>query len=249
MKTFSLLLKSLDPKPSRQELEEISVEVPSVAKADCAGIVSDWFGIVVSGISIEDARLLQTALRSKGCATDVVGDDDIPALHPDIRCQRVALTKSQVILTNSMNRRQDRNKDELVFISAGMVSRNKLITRYKTVSETRETRYGNYTVPVERAVKCEETKTSFRVDFFFSTAPHRISLELDSDSVIFFGDRHVRLKNSTELLVLMVDLLAIVPPERTNRSLRELALDQVYPSMHGYEEELRWAFYRLGANS
>jgi hypothetical protein len=30
-------------------------------------------------------------------------------------------------------------------------------------------------------------------------------------------------------------------------SLRELSTTDIYPSMRAYEEEIRWAFYRLGA--
>ena len=55
------------------------------------------------------------------------------------------------------------------------------------------------------------------------------------------------MKNSLDLTVLLVDLQALLPPERMNRCLRELSLTEVYPRLRAYEEELRWAFYRLGA--
>jgi hypothetical protein len=32
-----------------------------------------------------------------------------------------------------------------------------------------------------------------------------------------------------------------------NRGLRELSTETLYPSLQAYEEEIRWAFYRLGA--
>ena len=94
----------------------------------------------------------------------------------------------------------------------------------------------------------ESTPTEFfRIDLFFSAAPFRVSLEIEKDTVIFYGERSIRVKNTLDLTVLMVDLQVLLPPERMNLALRELSLSQIYPSMHAYEEELRWSFYRLGA--
>ena len=99
----------------------------------------------------------------------------------------------------------------------------------------------------DRNVLRIEEKRFFRIDFFFSSEPCRVSLEIEKETVFFYGDRSIRMKNKLDLTVLMVDLQALLPPERMNRSLRELSLTQVYPRMRAYEEELRWAFYRLGA--
>lgn len=91
-----------------------------------------------------------------------------------------------------------------------------------------------------------EESDHFRIDLFFSSAPHRISLEMGKESVITYGARPIRMKNTTELTVLMVDLKSLLPPERMNRALREISREP-YPTLRAYEEELRWAFYRLGA--
>ena len=70
---------------------------------------------------------------------------------------------------------------------------------------------------------------------------------MDKDSVITYGGRPIRMKNRTELTVLLVDLGSLLPPERMNRGLRELSTEALYPSLQAYEEEIRWAFCRLGA--
>jgi len=245
--TYSLLLQSLEPKPTRQELEEISQSVPAIAKADCRFLLEDWYGIVVSRVDSETANEFQAALRKHGIPSDVVADHDIPALHNDFRCQRIRIHPQSLLLSDVMGRTYERDRNDLVFVAAGAVEKQRMVSDYELELETRYTGDGSYTVPVNKRIHRFEKKSYFRADLFFSASPNRLSLELENDSVIFYMDRPVRLKTPLDLKVLMVDLHALLPPERMNRSLRNLSIDQVYPTMHAYEEELRWAFYRLGA--
>ncbi len=244
---FSLLLHALDPKPTRQQLEDISRKVPPVAKADCAFILKDWFGIVASGLLREDAMAFQNGLREIGITTDIVDDLEIPALHPDFRCQRFDLELGKITLTTAMNRKQVRRKEELVFVAIGRIIRDKVSKT--SVREPFRNYSGSHDYePAVRVTSTEYIPTEFfRIDFFFSSDPYRISLEIDKETVLFSGERSIRMKNTLDLTVLMVDLQTLLPPERMNLALRELSLLRVYPSMHAYEEELRWSFYRLGA--
>lgn len=245
--TFSLLLHALDPRPDRKALEAITVNVPGIARADSGGILSDWFGIVTYGLSIQDAHAFQTGLRTLGCETDIIPDSDIPALHSDFRCHIIDLDPENITLTTAMNRRQQRNRSELVFAAAGVVERARQESDYELQTEVRYIEGGAYTVNVPKRVSKTVEKDYFRIDLFFSSAPHRVSLEMDKDSVITYGSRPIRLKNRTELTVLMCDLQTLLPPDRQNLALRKLSTEPLYPSLHGYEEEIRWMFYRLGA--
>jgi hypothetical protein len=245
--SFSLLLHALEPKPDRKALEEITVEVPSIARADAAGILRGWFGIVSSGLSLEDAQAFHAGLRTLGCETDIVPDGDIPSLHQDFRCHLIDLTAETLILTNAMNRRQERGRDEFVFAAAGIVERERPVSDYEMQTEVRYFEGGAYTTQVPTRVSKTVEKDYFRIDLFFSREPHRISLEMDRDSVITYGGRPIRMKNRTELTVLLADLGSLLPPERMNRGLRELSTENLYPSLQAYEEEIRWSFHRLGA--
>lgn len=210
-------------------------------------ILQGWFGIVSSGLGIEDATAFQTGLRTLGCETDIVPDADIPSLHHDFRCHLIELTGESIILTTAMNRRQERRRDEFVFAAAGIVERERSVSDYELQPEVRYFEGGAYTTQVSTRVTKTVEKDYFRIDLFFSHEPHRISLEMDRDSVITYGGRPLRMKNRTELTVLLVDLASLLPPERMNRGLRELSTETLYPSMQAYEEEIRWSFYRLGA--
>lgn len=101
--------------------------------------------------------------------------------------------------------------------------------------------------PSKKRFKQAVDKTFFRIDLFFTHEPNRISIEIDSESVFFYGDLPMRLKDTLNLKIVMTDLSCLLPPGRMNTSLRERTMDRTYSSMNAYEEEIRWAFYRLGA--
>lgn len=247
--SFSLLLQHIEHPPTRQLLEEISLKVPGVAKADCAGFLEHWCGIVASNLEIHDARAFQAALRSAGYETDIVLDHEIPALHPDYRCQRIAISQDSILMTDAMGRSRDKLRKELVFASAGIIVRQTLVTKFRVEIETRYSSHGDYSVPVENRSKQPVDKTFFRIDLFFTNEPNRLSIEIDSESVFFYSDILMRLRDKLNLKVLMTDLSFLLPAERMNTSLRERSLDHTYSSMNAYEEEIRWAFYRLGAKA
>lgn len=247
--SFSLLLHHIDHPPSRQILEDISLNVPGVAKADCVGFLEHWLGIVASNLELNDAQAFQSALRSAGYETDIVLDRDIPVLHSDYRCQRIAITDQLLLLTDAMGRSRNKPRNELVFASAGIVERQTLVTKFRVEIETRYSSHGNYSVPVENRFRKAVDKSVFRIDLFFTHEPNRISIEIDSESVFFYSDILMRLRDTLNLKILMTDLSFLLPAERMNTSLRERSLDHTYSSMNAYEEEIRWAFYRLGAKA
>ncbi|MES2982863.1 MAG: hypothetical protein V4727_11165 [Verrucomicrobiota bacterium] len=247
--SFSLLLHEIEHPPTRQMLEELSLKVPGIAKADCAGFLEHWCGIVASNLELQDAQAFQAALRGAGYETDIVLDRDVPALHSDYRCQRIALTDQWILLSDAMGRSRNKPRNELVFAAAGVVEKQKLMTKFKLEIETREMGRSRYDALAEKRYKQEVDKIFFRIDLFFSTEPHRISLEIDHESVLFYATRPIRLKDTLNLKILMTDLHALLPPDRTNTSVRERSMDHTYSSMNAYEEEIRWAFYRLGAKA
>lgn len=247
--SFSLLLRDLGHPPTRQKLEEISFNVPNVVKADCAGLLNHWHGIVISNLELNDAHVFQAALREAGYETDIVMDQDVPTLHSDFRCQKITLTDPLIILTDAMGRSRNKPRNELVFASAGIIERQTLVTKFKIELETPDSIHGDYMIPVENRFKQAVDKTFFRIDLFFTHEPNRISLEIDADTVLFYGDIPMRMKNTLNLKILMTDLSSLLPPDRMTTSLRECSLDHTYLSMIAYEEEIRWAFYRLGAGA
>lgn len=243
--TYSLLQHSLDQKISREDLEEASVWVPRVARADCPGILRDLFGILVSGLSKEDALAFRAALLGKGFTTEVVADHEVPTLHESYQVQRVGRQDGQLCLTNSMGRVTTRDTSELVFVAAGFIRRVRRVAENKLrLNFGSGQRQGMPMLESHREYH-DEQETEFRVDFFFHTEPRRIHLVLTDDSAMFYEGEAMRMRDIDGLRAMARKLAGMVPPLRWNRFLTHMDVCPEYPSMHAYEEELRWHFYRL----
>lgn len=245
MTTYSLLQISLDQTIDRESLEEASQSVPSVARGDCAQIQRDLFGIVVSQLSLEEAKAFQVELKRHGFPTELVADHELPVLHEAFTVQRIELREKALLFTDTMGRVQTRNPEDLVFVSGGFLTRSKM--KSDLVMET-----GNPDRPreLQHAARLErqyrfDAVPEFRLDFFFWSAPNRIRASVSAESMMFFQSRPVRLRDTALLLGAMMDLREILPPERVGAGLMRSDTKNFYPSLRSYEEEIRWHFHRL----
>ncbi|MEO5916613.1 MAG: hypothetical protein ABIS50_20425 [Luteolibacter sp.] len=245
MSTFSLLQVSLDQTIDRESLEEASDAAPSVARADCAGMQRDLFGIVVSGLSFEEATAFQAALKLQGFATDVVADSEIPVLHEAFTIQRIDLAKDALIFTDTIGREQSRPLEELVFIAGGFLTQRKSKTEWKMGVRHISSSNGSLDIPTPERQHKEENVPEFRLDFFFSSSPNRLRASVSADSMMFFRGRPLRLRDTALLLGAMMDLQEILPPDRVGAGLKRSDTKNAYPSLRSYEEEIRWHFHRL----
>ncbi len=244
MATFSLLQESLASKISREALEEASTCVPSVARADCARMCQDLFGIVVSGLPYEEAEAFQAALKQQGLATHVVADADIPLLHEAFTIQRINISETALTFTDAMGRESNRSFEDLVFIAGGFLSREKMISKLMLHSrDIWERESGHF--PRLESRKVTEELAEFRLDFFFTTAPHRLRATVSADCMMFFRDRPLRLRDNALLFGAMMDLCELLPPERISEGLKQPDTRTYYPSLKSYEEEIRWHFHRF----
>ena len=244
MTTFSLLQESLASRISREELEEISVGVPSVARADCARMSQDLFGIVVSGLSFEDANAFQTGLKQHGFPTQVVADSEIPLLHEAFTIQRISIAENALIFTDSMGRESLRPREDLVFIAGGFLSREKMVSKLMLQARDAWEKHSTH-IPRLESRKVIEEFPEFRLDFFFTTAPHRLRATVSAASMMFFRDRPLRPRDTALLLGAVLDLRDLLPPDRIAEGLKQPDTRIYYPSMKSYEEEIRWHFHRF----
>lgn len=234
MATYSLLQVSLDQTISRQDLEDASASVPSVARADCGNIARDLFGILASHLPLEEAQTFQSELKRRGFPTDVVADRDLPTLHEAFTVQKIELQGNVLCFTDTIGRVQTRPREGLVFVAGGFLTQSKirhsLIARCDAETDRPESK---------------TTAPEFRLDFFFWSAPHRLRASISSESMMFFQQRPMRLRDTALLLGAMMDLQDFLPRERIGAGLRRLDTKIFYPSLKSYEEEIRWHFYRL----
>ena len=244
METFSLLQVSLDQTIERALLEDATDAAPSVARADCARMLRDLFGILVSRLPKPEALAFQKGLASRGFPTELVADRDLPVLHESFQVQRVARKDPEIEFTDSLGRTTRRPVSDLVFLAGGMIER----IEFKSVTHQRldfDGRDGGMPKLVtEREVR-EQAETGFQLDFFFWSAPNRVNLTLGKENAIFHHGNPLRLRDRAGLCGLMFAMADVLPAERLNRGLGEPQSDFVYPSWKSYEEEIRWHFHQL----
>lgn len=245
MSTYSLLQVSLDQTFDRESLEEASVVVPSVARADCAHLQRDLFGIVVSNLPLEEAKAFQAELKRHGLPTDVVADDELPVLHEAFTIQRIETGAEALVFTDTMGRQQTRTLDDLVFVAGGFLTQSKL-KPVMVMESGSPARLHSFQDPahLERRHRVQDSP-EFRLDFFFCSAPNRLRASVSAESMMFFQGRPLRLGDTALLLGAMMDLQELLPPERVGAGLRRSDTKTFYPSLRSYEEEIRWHFHRL----
>jgi hypothetical protein len=249
MSTFSLLQTSLDQTIDRESLEMASMAVPSVARADCAGMQRDLFGIVVSGLPFEEATTFQAALRRQRFETEVLADHEIPVLPEPFTIQRINLKEGVLVFADTMGREQSRPSEQLVFVAGGFLKQRKTKTEWKMGVRTIGSPKGSLDIPTPEKQRVEENVPEFRLDFFFSSSPHRLRATVSAESMMFFHDRPLRLRDTALLLGAMMDLRELLPSERVGSGLKRSDTENVYPSLHAYEEEIRWHFHQLKSRS
>lgn len=243
MSTFSLLLRSLDQTLDRSALEDASVAVRSMARADAARLLREMNGILVSRLEWADATAFQQALLDRSFPTDIVADAEIPSLHQGFQIQSVTIREEVMLLTDSMGRERVKPISELVFIASGFVNRLDMRTETHQFLDFSGPRGGAPSVVTEREL-VEENKTLFRIDFFFWTDPHRIQLLLGEDTTVFHQGRPVRLRDSGSLQTLVTAMSALLPPERLGMD-PGAPVRRIHPNLRSYENGIRWHFHRL----
>ena len=245
MSTFSLLQVSLDQTIDLDSLEEASDSAPSVARADCAYMQRNLFGIVVSGLPFEEAGAFQLALKQRGFATEVVADHELPVLHEPFTVQRIILKKDALVFTDTMGREQSRPIEDLVFLAGGFMTQCKTKSEWKMGIRHISTSEGSLDLPTPEKQRKQVDVPEFRLDFFFWSSPNRLRASVSAESMMFFHDRPLRLRDTVLLLGAMLDLQELLPPERVGSGLKRTDAKNFYPSLRSYEEEIRWHFQRL----
>lgn len=243
MSTYSLLQLSLDQTISREDLEDASAVARSVARADCARIQRELFGILISALPFDEAMAFQAELQRRGFPTEVVPDDEIPLLHEPFGIQRFSENGDVLQFSDSLGRIQTRPLADLVFLAGGHVERARM-----KVIESQRVDYSTRGMPSmeSRRSVVQESEGEFYLDFFFWTEPNRLRLALTRTSTIFYQNQPLRLRDADTLRTVASSLRNLLPPERRNGGISH---GTTYPSSLCYEEEIRWHFHRLKSSS
>ncbi len=242
MKTFSLLQESLTQSISRLDLEAAIKDVGSLARADCAKLQREMYGIVVSALTYQEALAFQIALQKHQFPTAIVADLDVPLLHDSFQIQGLKRKEDDLIFTNSMGKMMTRPLEDLVFIAAGFFDKLQIESKVTHKID----RFAGRQIPrvLTERLSLERNELQFRIDFFFSSGPHRLHASLREDNVLFFHDISVRWKDIKVELGVLAMMRHWLPIERLSMTLQDPSSGRIYPNLLSYEEEIRWHFHR-----
>lgn len=247
MESYSLIQPELGPVIDRQTLEEASVSAPNVGKADCTRIAKELFGIVVSGIPVEDAVAFREALMAKNFFTRVVADSDIPCLPEARYFNRIEVNDGSITCTDALGREEIFTADDILLLAAGFLQRLKSKTEIRDVHVPYSKGGGNFeddTPSIEhRSILVQSPE--FRFECFIKRKPYRLCLMLDAHTNFFWNGIALRMEKPDPIHAFLKTWHRHVPEDQWNLGLQRSGTDFQYPSLRAFENEIRWRFYQL----
>jgi len=244
---YALLQLSLDQTIDRNAMEEASVAAPSVARADCARLHRELFGIVAENLDHANATAFQKALRQHGFDTELIDQSLLPQLPPSQSAPRFRIDPDALVVTDLYGRDTRYGWSTFVFAAGGFLTRERARAERSDEWTIRPGPHGSVSRKVESVTTYPIRKErEFRLEFFFCGAPYRYQWILGERSTINCGGKLLRLRQQAELVDLMREV-GFLPSDRLNLGIRKACRGEVfeYPSVRGFEEEVVWSFYRL----
>lgn len=250
METYSLIQSELVAVIDRVALEEASVVAPSVGKADCARIARELFGVIVSGIPLEDARAFRAALLAKNFATEIVADRDLPRL-PDGRFFTKIDTGADgdtFACGDALGRREVVAADDVLLLAGGFLQR----LRSRSTPRDMHVPYDRHNVAFdedgEPALEYRSKlimAREFRFEIFTKRPPYRLRCVLATDGLLAWNGVLLRVEKPDAIRAFMLTWRRLAPRPHRNLGLTVSDENFSYPSPRAFENEIRWRFHQL----
>jgi hypothetical protein len=240
VETYSLLQPELGATIDRRALEEASVAAPGVGKADCARIARELFGIIVSGLTIEDATAFRAALAAKNFPAWIVADRELPRLPDGRFFTRLDTTDEVLTFSDTLGRVETCRADDVLLLAAGFLQHQKNTSERALRWQIRKVRY----VAVEQIPTVKDF-LEFRFECFIKRKPYRLRLNLDASANFLWNGLLMRLSKPDAIHAFMKIWHRLAPRAPWNLGLINSGTDFEYPSLRAFENEIRWRFYSL----
>ncbi len=245
--TFAIVQQDLAIPPV-DKLKQAFRSVSFLTDLDAHTLANDAYGMLVRGLSGDDAQALHGALAREGVATEVVEDRQLPPLPPTKFVHRLDCQPEGLMVYDPLGRNFRLEWGHIMLIAAGNVR----VVDFKQVQKRREIvnydgrGYPHSETVVETGSK-EERNYHLLLELVLSRAVQRFSVAVDRFNFSYLGDRLTN--DATYNFTLLVqDLTKYAPAAAINRGayyLRENASEIVsYPSKNAFVEEITWLLWR-----
>lgn len=245
---YAIVQKSLDQKIDRKLLEEASVHVPSVARADCARLASQLYGIVVSHLERDEAVAFQTALAHYRFPTEVVPQNELPLLMEPRFRRGIRFHPDGFTAIDGMGREDSHPWEEVQFAAGGFTES----IRFESESKMEwKRRLGTTRSPITKMVEVtrehkEIREREFRLELFLSCEPYRLQFKAGKETVFRFDEGLLRFHQEDQFTAILQRVATILPPDCQGLGILAASRGETftYPGVPAFEEEITWQLFQ-----
>lgn len=238
---YAIMQTSLDP-PTVEQLAAAFRTVPRLTPYDAALQAKDAFGVLIGGLSFQEATAIQTALKGRGVGACVAEEAALPVLPPTKTLARADWPAECLVLYEVLGRPRNVPWKQLVLIAAGDVNLREFKRTHKDVIVADS---GGFPIAVRDFDVAEVDERRLLADLFLSDGG-RFRIQPKSFHYAYLGPR-MKARSSVNFILLLRDLFRHASGASCNRGASMLAGDPPrtfrYPSRHAYEEELLWCLW------
>ena len=222
--------------PDLGQLKRAFTVLPQLTDMDAQTVVHDAYGIIMRGLDLESAGLLQSALQLEGVHTEVIDESKLPSFLPAKVVHQIELGASHLTLYDPMKRVSEVPWGDIMLLAAGLVRTRgqHKVRELETIGGTRSR---------------EEVAEHLVIEIFLNGGTARYSVNGDDFIWEHLGARMTGDKPMNFVLTL-AELSRRAPQAGMNRGAFLGAQDPPelfpYPSRQMFNEELTWMFWRIG---
>ncbi len=244
---YAVLQKELDA-PSAEQLRRAFRALPELTDGDGASMSRDAFGILVDGLSLENATILQRALQAEGVETELVDQEDLIPLPPAKRLQRADPAPEGLIVHSHLGPQPPTDWSHVILVAAGRVRLTQFRrTERERIVYRRVGRAGAFPIYLTDVSHKEERNFKLVVEILLDIAPARYQITADRFRYNYLGPR-LQTDWTQNYASLVRDIVRYAARATINRGAQSLRKDPnaifQYPTRHAFEEEIVWLLWR-----
>jgi len=244
---FAVVQESSDP-PSVDRLRRAFESCEFLTKHDAITLARNAYGILLRGLSRENAHVLVRALEAAGVATTVVEQGAMPALPAPKRLRRADCTDAALVVYDALGRPASVGWSHIVLVAAGSVD----LTEFQRVETERVVyrggpRGGLYPVFLTDVHHKEQRRGRLVLEILLDVEPGRYRILGEEFRYDYLGDQRHK-GHEANFARLVSDLLAHAPRAGAGMGATALARDASqtveYPNRNSFEEEMVWLLWQ-----
>lgn len=253
---YAILSKTIEP-PNVAALQQAYRATPGLTAADALIAAQGVSGIVVRGVTAEQALALQAGLKAQGMETDIVPESQLPALPPPRAVTSARFSPASLFLHDASGKETELRWEQVKLLAAGSVQEAQMQRKRTEWTETHINHihvHGGIMIPIP------VTKTHFeyrsresdqwvlRAEIFGGEEMARFEIAAESFQFDCLGAQ-MSSNSRLNFCLLVRELAARAGGAARNRGVSAILAEpwdfEYYARKSGFQDELVWMLWRL----